>query len=140
MNKAIVYIQDDALGGDPNQQIAPFPRRYHCLTISAELVSVRTKLLRKQGIDKIISQQYREALQLFEECEKILEYSANCGRSIDRELILSILHNEAVVYQSLGETAKALSYVEAVIYNINESLEGSDHPHPAKTHNNTAQK
>ena len=43
---------------------------------------------------------------------------AGCGKSIDRQLILTILTNEAFIYQKLNEMDLAKKYLEAVVYNI----------------------
>lgn len=37
----------------------------------------------------------------FQEGEKILEYGASCGKTIDRSLIIATLQNEASVYQRM---------------------------------------
>lgn len=50
--------------------------------------------------------------------EKILEYAASCGKNIDRNLILSVIHNEAYGYQRMWELPKCSNYLEAVIYNM----------------------
>lgn len=47
---------------------------------------------------------------------------AGCGKSIDRQLILTILTNEAYVFHEEGKLDLAKRYLEAVIYNINAYL------------------
>ena len=37
----------------------------------------------------------------FNENEKILEYAASCGKTIDRSVIIATLHNQACVNQKL---------------------------------------
>jgi hypothetical protein len=55
-----------------------------------------------------------------------LEYAASCGRTIDRALILTILHNLACVYQRIWELEKSADYIEGIIYNITSFLESDD--------------
>ena len=40
----------------------------------------------------------QEALIYLTEAERILEYGANCGKSIDRNIIITTLHNEACCF------------------------------------------
>jgi hypothetical protein len=67
----------------------------------------------------IHNQKYQEGLVYLEEAEKLLEFAANCGKTIDRTLIISTLHNEAAAYQKLWELEKTSNYLEAIIYNMN---------------------
>ena len=60
------------------------------------------------------------------EAERVLEYAASCGKSIDRALILTVLHNEACCYQRLYDLSKLSTYLEALLYNINFSLRKSE--------------
>ena len=48
---------------------------------------------------------------------------ASLGKSIDRELILTVLGNEAFVHQKLGKLESAKRYLEAVIFNLTEFIE-----------------
>ena len=57
-----------------------------------------------------------------EEAEKILQYAAGCGRTIDRSLIIATLHNQATVYQRMWELIRSADYIEAIIFNINTFL------------------
>ena len=56
----------------------------------------------------------------------MLEYAANCGQTIDCNLILTVLHNQATAYQRCGCSDKASSYVEAVIYNLEGIVEAAE--------------
>ena len=64
-----------------------------------------------------------QALLLFQQCETTLEYAAGCGKTIDRNLILTVLNNEAAAYQRSQQPGRAASYVEAIIYNLNLFLD-----------------
>lgn len=55
----------------------------------------------QNGVDNIGGEDYERALVYLQEGEKILEYAASCGKTIDRFLIISTLHNEACAYQKL---------------------------------------
>ena len=45
------------------------------------------------------------------EAERVLEYAASSGRSIERGLIIAVLHNQAAVYQKLWELNNCSSYL-----------------------------
>lgn len=64
------------------------------------------------------------------EAEKILEYVANRGKAINRNLIIAILHNEAVCYQQQWDLERCSNYIEALIYNINCDLKDSEFQSP----------
>jgi hypothetical protein len=55
----------------------------------------------------------------------VLEYCANCGKTIDRFLIVSTLRNEAVAYLRLHQLNKAYDYMEAVLWNMGTYLNPS---------------
>ena len=57
----------------------------------------------KQGHRCILEGKQEQALVYLEEAEKILEYSASCGKTIDRFIIINTLQNEAAAYQRLWE-------------------------------------
>jgi hypothetical protein len=67
----------------------------------------------------VSSEEHKEAVIYFNECEKILEYAASCGKTIDRSIIVVTLHNQACVNQKLWDLEKSANYLEAIIYNIN---------------------
>ena len=75
------------------------------------------------GINYILNEEYKEALVYLQEAEKLLEYGASCGKTIDRQLIISTLQNEACVYQKRWELEKSSNYMEAIIYNMNAYLQ-----------------
>lgn len=68
----------------------------------------------------------KEALVYLNEGEKILEYAASCGKTIDRNIIICVLHNEACCYQKSWELEKCSNYLEALIYNFNSYLKPQD--------------
>ena len=51
------------------------------------------------------------------ESEKILEYGANSGKNINKELIITVLHNQASIYQKLWELNNCSDYLEGIIFN-----------------------
>ncbi|KAM3140179.1 hypothetical protein pb186bvf_007732 [Paramecium bursaria] len=67
---------------------------------------------------KQIDEQKHLSLELLQKAENLLDFSANCGKSIDRNLIITILYNQAVIYQQLWELTKCAKYLDAVIYNL----------------------
>lgn len=64
------------------------------------------------------------------EAEKILEYGANCGKNISRQMITVVLHNQACCYQKIWQLDKCSNYLEALIFNINSYLKACP-PSPA---------
>lgn len=81
--------------------------------------------LNSNGVTCVQNEDYREALIYFNENEKILEYAASCGKTIDRSVIIATLHNQACVNQKLWELEKSANYLEAIIYNINTHLDST---------------
>ncbi|CAK85603.1 unnamed protein product (macronuclear) [Paramecium tetraurelia] len=82
--------------------------------------------LNEQGVFKIKLQKYQEALLLLQQSEKMLEYAANCGKQIDRDLIIVILYNQASIYHCQWILSKCSFYLTGVIYNLNESVKDKD--------------
>ena len=74
--------------------------------------------LNAKGYSCIVNQEFYEAIVYLNEAEAILEYAASCGKTIDRNLILTALHNEACVYQRIWELPKSATYLEAITFNI----------------------
>ena len=54
---------------------------------------------------------YKQALVMLGEAEKILQYAAGSGKTIERDLIVCVLHNLASAYHKLWMLQKCLSYV-----------------------------
>ena len=79
------------------------------------------------GVLHINNEDYSEALVYLQEAEKLLQYAASCGKTIDRILITSTLQNEACAYQRLWELEKSSNYMEAIIYNMNAYLDNGPH-------------
>jgi len=60
----------------------------------------------------------------------MLEFVASCGRTIDRNLIIVVLYNEACAYQWYYSNAydsqwildKCSKYIDGVIYNLELSI------------------
>jgi hypothetical protein len=88
------------------------------LSINSEKFYQKLKELNHHGCIHIQKLQYTEALIYLTEAEKVLEYAASCGKTIERKLIITTLNNEASLYQKAWELEKAESYLEAIIYNI----------------------
>jgi hypothetical protein len=80
----------------------------------------------------------QEALIFLAEAERILEYGASCGKSIDRNIIIATLHNEACCYYKDADLPTAAKYLEGLIFNLKSHLDslqsspsssGVDHKH-----------
>jgi hypothetical protein len=85
-------------------------------------LSEKIEELNDQGVDAINEHRFSQGLVYLQEAEKILEYAASCGKTIDRFLITTTLQNEACAYQRLWELDKASDYMQAIIYNLRLSL------------------
>lgn len=55
----------------------------------------------------------------------MLEYAAGCGKTIERSLITTVLNNQACLLQRTSDFEQSANYLEAIIFNINDFLEGS---------------
>lgn len=82
----------------------------------------KVKTINNQAKKKIDIGAFKEALILLNEGEKILEYAAGSGKTIERELIICVLHNLASAYHKLWMLEKCLSYVEGIIFNLENHL------------------
>jgi hypothetical protein len=71
----------------------------------------KVRSINNQAKKKIDLGEFKEALILLSEGEKILEYAAGSGKTIERDLIISVLHNIASAYHKLWMLEKCLSYV-----------------------------
>ena len=60
------------------------------------------------------------------EAERVLEFGASCGKTIDRNIIITTLHNEACCYYREAELATAAKYIEAVIFNLKSNIASVD--------------
>jgi hypothetical protein len=65
----------------------------------------------------------QEALVYLAEAERILEYGASCGKSIDRNIIVTTLHNEACCYYKEADLSTAAKYLEGLIFNLKAHLD-----------------
>jgi hypothetical protein len=62
-----------------------------------------------------------------------LEYAAGCGKTIERWLITTILNNQACLLQRTSYFEQSANYLEAILFNINDFLEGAPTlPSPAQ--------
>lgn len=96
------------------------------MALRIEQLNDKIDHLNAQGCNSINQQLFYEAMVYLEEAEKILEYAAGCGRTIDRALIIATLHNQATVYQRIWELTRSADYIEAIIYNISSFLSSED--------------
>jgi hypothetical protein len=74
-----------------------------------------------------------EALVYLAEAERVLEYGASCGKTIDRNMIICTLHNEACCYYKEADLVTAARYIEGVIFNLKSHL-ASIQSTPANSH------
>lgn len=74
--------------------------------------------LNKLGKENMLADDYDSAICYLQEGQKILEYAASCGKTIDRFLIIATLHNEAAAYQKILQLYKSYDYMEAILYNL----------------------
>lgn len=82
----------------------------------------RVRSINNQARRKLEVGAFKEAVGLLGEGEKILEYAAGSGKTIERELIICVLHNMASAYHKLWMLEKCTSYVEGIIFNLENHL------------------
>lgn len=63
------------------------------LSSNSDKFTQKLKSLNDSGVALIQQEEYQMALVYFQEAEKILEYAASCGKTIDRSIIISTLQN-----------------------------------------------
>lgn len=71
----------------------------------------------------IEEEKHQQAAVYLDEAEKVLEYAAGCGKTIERTLITTVLNNQACLLQRTSEFEQSSNYLEAIIYNINEFID-----------------
>ncbi|CAD8152600.1 unnamed protein product [Paramecium octaurelia] len=76
--------------------------------------------LNKQALAQTDSHQ---ALELLERALSLLQYYADCGKIIDRNLIVTIIYNLAGVNQALCNLDKAAQYLEGTVFNLQEMIQ-----------------
>ncbi len=73
---------------------------------------------------RLITEEFtEEAMVYLSEAERILEYGASCGKSIDRNIIVTTLHNEACCYYKEADLPTAAKYLEGLIFNLKAHLD-----------------
>jgi len=65
-------------------------------------------------------------LQMLERLKKVLEFAAEAGRPLDRNMIIVCLYNTACAYQMGWVLEKCAEYIDAVIYNLDQSIQQDD--------------
>ncbi|CAD8170855.1 unnamed protein product [Paramecium octaurelia] len=78
--------------------------------------------LNDQAVLKIKLQKFKEAMKLLQQSEQMLEYAASCGKTIDKNLIIVVLYNQACGYQCQWVLDKCSKYLSGVIYNMEECM------------------
>jgi len=77
------------------------------------------------------NEQHMKAINILIKAEKMLEvfkylllnkFSANCGKTLDRNIIIVTLYNRACAYQGLWILDKCSKYIDGVIYNLELSI------------------
>ncbi|CAD8108515.1 unnamed protein product [Paramecium sonneborni] len=63
------------------------------------------------------------ALEILEQALGLLQYNADCGKIIDRNLIVTIIYNLAGVNQALCNLDKAAQYLEGTVFNLQEMIQ-----------------
>jgi hypothetical protein len=96
------------------------------MPVDSDKLTEKLKYFNAEGCRCIEREEFYEAIVFLNEAEVTLEYAANCGKTIERSLIITTLHNEACIYQRIWELDKSADYLEAIIYNITSFLESED--------------
>lgn len=98
------------------------------MVVELEEFLERVVELSSNAKESINIERAKEALVYLNEAEKILEYAASCGKTIDKYIIISVLHNIACCHQKIWELDKCSQYLEALIFNFNSFMKPAEHP------------
>ncbi len=79
-------------------------------------------MLNRKSVALIKAQHQKKSLSYLQQAEKMLEFAANCGKKIDRNLIIVVLFNSACAYQGIWSLDKSEQYLDGAIYNIEQII------------------
>ena len=79
-------------------------------------------LLNNQAIKKMQCEGFDDALNKLSEADQILDYAVNSGKTINKALIKTILHNKACVFQGSYDLPQLNRHLEAILYNYSCTL------------------
>lgn len=85
--------------------------------LSADEINNSLAKYLNEAVFEIINLRFSQGLKVLKHCESKLEVLINQGVAIDKDIILPILNNIALCYQSMGDLEGCSAYLEACIYN-----------------------
>ena len=98
------------------------------IDISSNLDFNKIKDYNNKSVDYIFDEKIDIALEILKKIEVFLETNAIESKlNLDEKIIIIILHNLACCYQKLKDFENCISYLEAVIYHFDSSLEPKHH-------------
>ena len=98
------------------------------IDISSNLDFNKIKDYNNKSVDYIFDEKIDIALEILKKIEVFLETNAIESKlNLDEKIIIIILHNLACCYQKLKDFENCISYLEAVIYHCDSSLEPKHH-------------
>ena len=105
-----------------------FENENNNIDISSNLDFNKIKDYNNKSVDYIFDEKIDIALEILKKIEVFLETNAIESKlNLDEKIIIIILHNLACCYQKLKDFENCISYLEAVIYHFDSSLEPKHH-------------
>ena len=84
----------------------------------------KIKEFNSKSVDLIFDDKIESALDILKKIEVFLEANAiEAKTNLDKKILIIILHNLACCYQKTKDFENCISYLEAVIYHFDTSLE-----------------
>ncbi|KAL4510660.1 hypothetical protein ABPG72_004814 [Tetrahymena utriculariae] len=102
--------------------------KLHKFIQNKEQMFDKVKQLCDESINLVDRNLFQESNYFLEQAEEIIEFAANRGKQIDRNLIITVLYNRACSYQGLWKLDKCNKYIDGVIYNLETSLKNDFWP------------
>ncbi|EAS07471.2 hypothetical protein TTHERM_00572070 (macronuclear) [Tetrahymena thermophila SB210] len=102
--------------------------KLHKFIQNKEQMFDKIKQLCDESINLVDRNLFQESNYFLEQAEEIIEFAANRGKQIDRNLIITVLYNRACSYQGLWKLDKCNKYIDGVIYNLETSLKNDFWP------------
>ena len=107
-----------------NKEINISQNSLNNIDLTSKLDFTKIKEFNNKSVDYIFDEKIDIALEILKKIEVFLETNAIEPKlNLDEKIIIIILHNLACCYQKIKDFENCISYLEAVIYHFDSSLE-----------------
>ena len=107
-----------------NKEINISQNSLNNIDLTSKLDFTKIKEFNNKSVDYIFDEKIDIALEILKKIEVFLETNAIESKlNLDEKIIIIILHNLACCYQKIKDFENCISYLEAVIYHFDSSLE-----------------